>query len=397
MQMSALKSSARIQMYPPDSLEQCAHQAPGEAALLITCLRGLPYLVPEDTDWKVLLDLARENGVLLLAHRSLLAMGADIPGFFRDAAWECQTFAERLAQELEVLLQGFRDLHIEVIPFKGPALASALYGDVALRSSNDLDLLVSGDDFLRCKASLLDRGFLEVGTPGDYHGRFVRGEFLVELHFELASPLDFPVDIDHIWGRSLPHAFRGQPVRALSDADLVLYLCCHGLKHGFSRLIWIMDVARALHGWRPDAYVQLVRQARRQGLEPYLLIGCEVVRAMFPQQLPEAMDAATAASPKAVERARRAAARLFSENREVVLNDHRGLYLQAEPNPLKRWRYRLRYLTPVRYLTPTYSDYRWARRHHIQPGLMIVVRPFRLLSKYGLWGAWRIASSTLGW
>ena len=396
--MSVLKTSATpIQMCPPDSLEQCAHEAPDEAALLITCLRGLPYLVPEDMDWKVLLDLARENGVLLLVHQSLLAMGADVPGFFRDAAWECRALAGRLAQEMEGLLQDFRSLHIEVIPFKGPALALALYGDVALRSSNDLDLLVRGDDFPRCKASLLDRGFLELGTPGDYHGRFVRNELLVELHFELASPPDFPVDIDDIWTRSRRHDFRGRPVRVMSDVDLVLYLCSHGLKHGYSRLIWIMDVARALRGWRPDAYKEMVRQSRRQGLEAYLLIGCEVVRAMFPQQLPEAMDAVIAASPKAIERARRAAAKLFSENREVVLNDYRGLYLLAEPNPLKRWRYRFRYLTPVRYLTPTYSDYQWARRHHIQAGLMIIVRPFRLLRKYGFRGAWRIASSTLGW
>jgi putative nucleotidyltransferase-like protein len=312
-------------------------------------------------------------------------MGADIPGLFRDAALECRAFSERLADELAGVLRDLRELHVDVLPLKGPALALALYGDVALRSSNDLDLLLRLDDFPRCEALLLDRGFLGLGPPGEHDRRFVRNELLVELHFELASPRDFPFDIDHIWSRSRPHDFRGQPVRTMSDIDLVLYLCCHGLKHGFSRLIWIMDVAQALRGWRHDAYTEMVRQARRQGLEPYLLIGCEVVRAMLPQLLPEAMDAATAASPKAVARARAAAWRLFSENREVVINDYRGLYLQAEPSALKRWRYRLRYLMP------TYTDYEWARGHRIQSRLMILVRPFRLLQKYGLRRALRIA------
>jgi hypothetical protein len=383
--MPALRTSAAaIPMRSTVPPGQRAHEPAGEAALLITCLRGLPYLVPEDMDWQVLLDLARENGVLLLVHQSLLAMNADIPAFFCDAARECRVFAEWLADELEGLLHDFREMRVDVLPLKGPALALALYGDVALRSSNDLDLLVRRDDFPRCEALLLDRGFLALGPMSEHDRRFVRNGLLVELHFELASPRDFPFDVDGIWRRSRPNDFRGLSVRAMSDADLALFLCSHGLKHGFSRLIWILDVARALRGWQHSAYKQMVRQARRQGLEPCLLIGCEVVRAMFPQHLPEAMDAATAASPEAVRRARRAAARLFSESLEVVTNDHRGFYLQAEPNTLKRWRYRFRYLMP------TYSDDLWARRHRINSGLMIFVRPFRLLQKYGLWGAWRI-------
>ena len=200
----------------------------------------------------------------------------------------------------------------------------------------------------------------------------------MELHFELASPRFFPFDIDGIWSRSRGSDFRGKPARAMSKGDLVLYLCAHGLKHGFSRLIWILDLSRALQGWKPREYQELMKQAHRQGLCPWLLIGCEVVRAMFPQQLPAALDAVIAASPAALERARRTAERLFSVDQQVVVNDYRGFYLQAEPNPLKRWRYRLRYLSP------TYTDSLWARRHRIDPRLMVILRPFRLLDKYGL-------------
>ena len=117
---------------------------------------------------------------------------------------------------------------------------------------------------------------------------------------------------------------------------------------------------------------------------PWLLIGCEVVRIMFPQQLPAALDEVIAALPAALERARRAATRLFSECQEVVVNDYRRFYLEAESNPFKRWRYRLRYLAP------TYTDHLWARSHHIHPELMVILRPFRLLKKYGPQRVWRI-------
>jgi hypothetical protein len=119
-------------------------------------------------------------------------------------------------------------------------------------------------------------------------------------------------------------------------------------------------------------------------MRPWLFIGCEVVRTMFPQQLPVELDALMVAYPKALRRARLAVARLFSADQQVVVNDYRVFYLQAEPNPFKRWCYRLRYLAP------TYTDDLWARQRRISPGLMIVLRPFRLLEKYGLSRAWQI-------
>jgi len=50
----------------------------------------------------------------------------------------------------------------------------------------------------------------------------------------------------------------------MSDDDLVLYLVFHGLKHGFSRLIWILDVAMALKGLRNCSFGELMRRAQLQ-------------------------------------------------------------------------------------------------------------------------------------
>lgn len=373
-----------------DPLRQSVSQPVDEATLLITCLRELPFHIPYDINWRALLTLAEENGVLLLVYEPLLAVGTDMPAFFRDAVRECRVAAESLGAALEALLQDFGECGIEVLPLKGPALALALYGDAALRQSNDIDLLVRRDDFSNAEALLLAQGFSALGAASEHDRRFRRGELLVELHFELASPRFFPFDIDGIWSRSRRADFRGKPARAMSNSDLVFYLCAHGLKHGFSRLIWILDLSRALRGWEPCEYQELMRQAHRRGLAPWLLIGCEVVSAMFPQQIPAALDAVIAQSPVALERARRAAARLFIVDQQVVVNDFRSFYLQAEPNPLKRWRYRLQYLMP------TYTDYLWARHHRINPRLMVILRFFRLREKYGLSRVWQILFPSKG-
>src|SRR5579862_128567 len=214
-----------------------------EAALLITSLRGLPIIIPPEIDWQVLRRLAEENGVLALLHLLLATAGAEIPDFFTAAAMASRSSAERLASELEGVLQGFAERGIEVLPLKGPAMALALYGDATIRSCKDLDLLVRRADYSDAERFLLDRGF--TAKPLDeYHAKFLRRDLLVELHLEVASPLYFSFNTEKVWSRSHPDRFRGKPARVMCDEDIILYLCLHGLKHRFSRLIWILDLAR---------------------------------------------------------------------------------------------------------------------------------------------------------
>lgn len=367
--------------FMPETEAQC--QTTGEASLLITCLRGLPYVVPHDTDWQALLGLAAPHGVLLLVHQSFLEKNIEIPGFFATAVREQSNAAKMIAAELECLLKQFAERAIDVLPLKGPALAETLYGDVTMRSCNDLDLLVRREDFERAEVLLSDMGFIARATAGDYHRKFLREGVMVELHFGVGPPRSLPFDLNGAWSRAGRGRFRGMPMRVMSDDDLVLFLCLHGLKHGFSRLIWILDIGRALGKAQHCSPEELAQSARRQGLEQALLIGCELVRETLPRQLPQGMDAVVAASPKAAERARLAVARLFAgagatNDLEIWCSS-----LQTDWSARRRWRRRLGFFAP------TITDYAWAERHRIYRGLAPILRPFRVLQKYGPSKVWR--------
>jgi hypothetical protein len=361
------------------------HQAANEAALLISCLRGQPFTVLQDLGWQVLLELAEAHGVLLLLDQAFRERHVQTPDFFATAVRKHLDVVARFAAELEELLKQLAKEGIEVLPLKGPVLAEALYGNVTMRSCDDLDLLVRREDFPRAGQLLLDLGFAARTAGDDYHRKFLREGVLVELHYGVASPRSFPFDLDGVWDRARSEQFRDQPMRVMSDGDLVLFLCLHGLKHGFSRLIWISDLARALESVRNDGAQELAKHAQRQGLEQALLIGCQIVREVLPQQLPSEMEALLTESPQAAERARHAVKRLFSEGTGAN-NDPEiwGLYLQTEGSARQRWRRRLSFLMP------TAGDYAWAERHRIYRGLMPAIRPFRLLHKYGASRAWRI-------
>lgn len=53
-----------------------------EAALIISCLHGLPLDPSQKPGWHAILQMASAHGVLGIIYRSLLEASSEIPGFF---------------------------------------------------------------------------------------------------------------------------------------------------------------------------------------------------------------------------------------------------------------------------------------------------------------------------
>lgn len=356
-----------------------------EAALLIACLHECQLSAPSDIDWPVLLTLCKNHGVLPLVYRALAANGTEIPQTFLDAVHDSHRSTERLAVELELLLASFAQHRVEVIPLKGPLLAEALYGDVMMRPCVDLDLLVGVGDFSRAETLLVEAGWRAFAPADDYQRKYIRDGILVELHFEVVSPRAFPFDLNGVWRRAQNATFHGHPLKMISEPDRCLYLLLHGLKHEYSKLIWILDAALALKAAGRDGNSrELVEQAKAQALDKVLYIGCEMVREVFPQHLPEVLVSGLAESPKAIRHARAFVETLLTGEGSTCC-DLRAFYLQTETDRVKRWRRRLTFFVP------TNEDYRWAMDHRIPRSLAPLLRPFRLLAKHGFRKAWRTA------
>jgi len=349
-----------------------------EAALLLTSLRGLPFQVPRDLDWQALLDLASAHGVLFLVHQSFVRNDIEVSGLFSVAAHKHKEIAYKYTSELKSLLQLFSRHNIATIPLKGPALSELLYGDAAARASVDLDLLVQHKDYSPAEHLLFQQGFTALHEIKHDQRKFLRGGTVVELHFGIVPPQPFSFDLDGVWNRAQRRTFQGVPMLAISDEDLALYLCLHALNHSFSRLIWILDIAHALERLEPDSVQQLAKNAQRQGVELPLLIGCEIVRETLAPRSMQSIETLITQSPVAAGKARHAVEQFFADPETWIYR------LRIEFSGSRRWHRRLRLLVP------TVHDYAWAERHHLHPGVAPIVRPFRLLQKYGPARIWRI-------
>jgi len=163
-----------------------------------------------------------------------------------------------LASNLPKVTEILQSHGIPSLPYKGPVLASLMYGDSALREFSDLDILIHHLDAAPACKVLLDAGFTETyGIPPSLRGAF----------FETASACDFlaPSSVFRIeihWknsGRAVSHFpeewfWKGQQQVTMGDVTVetipllthLLLLCIHGSKHGWSRLGYLCDIAALL-------------------------------------------------------------------------------------------------------------------------------------------------------
>jgi hypothetical protein len=346
-----------------------------EADFLLASLRQEGVPTPPALDWDALLLLAESHGVLPLFQ---VAQPGQLPAKFVSHAREQCAFSLSLSRELKGLLEQFRQHNVAVIPLKGPALAELLYGNVWARPSDDLDLLVRQEEFARAEALLIALGFAPSGEADEYHRGFERDGILVELHFRIAAPSALGFDLSGAWARSQTMQFRGAPVCHFAPVDLLLYLSLHGLKHRFAKLIWVLDVVHALDALNDSERSSLIGQASTHRLKNLLLTSCDIAQRIFDIELPAAVGDAIQTRPDLAAKADAMAKAVLATIADPTTSVYDArYYLQLADDPGQRWRQRLRFFLP------TQQDHQWVARHHLHPKCAALLRPFRLLCKYG--------------
>lgn len=210
--------------------------------------------------WDVVLDLADRHGVQPLLFQALSSLQDAVPSeYFGALAQKYQTNVHKallLSRELIRIVDELSAIGIEVMPYKGLALAEAIYGDIALRQSGDIDLFVRTDDLLRAREALGKLGFtphlrwsgakeksyLRSGYEYSFDG--AAGRNLLEVQWAI-QPRFYAVDFDMegMFQRAAVVPVAGHPMKTPSPEDLFIVLSLHAAKHVWGRLNWLCDLA----------------------------------------------------------------------------------------------------------------------------------------------------------
>lgn len=239
-------------------------------------------LSPARVRWRVLFDLAERHGVQPLLYQALSRTEDLIPAAeLRMLAQLYQTNLHKallLARELIHLVDHLADKGIEVLPYKGIALAESLYGDMALRQTGDIDLLIRARDLEAIQAAVRELGYvphsslsaaeqrasLSSGYECVFDGRAARN--LLEVQWAIL-PRFYAVDLtqEDLFRRAVSIRVAGHAMKTLCPEDLFLVLCVHAAKHVWARLIWLCDLARIMLLPQVD-WAWISEQARNLGI-----------------------------------------------------------------------------------------------------------------------------------
>jgi len=338
-----------------------------------------------ESEWLDALAIADEENLLPLLAARLSAFEDQLPPSVSAPLAEVRRTAQQEAflcsATLKHMLSAFHERGIPVISLKGPWLAERLYGDAALRSYSDLDLLVRPRDWAACEHLMSELGFSPCVRSDDRHRSWRRAGFKVEAHFRLANPLDFDVDTGGIWNRAQLSEFRGVPAWLLAPSDELLFLCLHAVYHCFERLRLVVELSSAFRQL-PLPNVAACGQ-RGSELESVLALSRLLVRRFegYPS-----LTEPPAAWLNAIPRLERVADRIWQrcllhQAAPTEWQTSHRLYLAMEarawPRFLRRIRHSRNLLT--RFID---ADFELAARFHLRRNWQVwILRQFRLLPK----------------
>lgn len=168
----------------------------------------------------------------------------------------------KITSEMGVIASLFNSNNIKVLFLKGPILGKELYGDISLRTSKDIDILIPFKDIKRTKQLLLKHGYKEKEETEfilnehkwrAHHLVFYQPDsnIYIEIHWRLNELPDKEPSFDSLWGRKNISPLTLEPIYTLGREDLFLYLASHGARHGWFRLRWLVDVDRLMKNNTP--------------------------------------------------------------------------------------------------------------------------------------------------
>jgi len=354
----------------------------------------LARLGPEP-EWNAILELARRQGIAPLLARALEnaggieEMSAGAREELKEFCKEHLFFTLRMTAELGRICGRFAAAGVEAAAVKGPALAQQAFGGGSLRQYADLDIVVRQRDAARATRILLEDGYAAEISEEEAGGKNIPGQYcfwrespaaLVELHTERTLRYfvkGFPVE--ELFARRERVSVDGQSVPALAAEDALVFICVHGSKHFWERLMWIADVAGFVERQSGLDWGKALAVARETGTERMVRLGLLLAADVLAAEIPaEAIAAA---------RADRAAARLAGELGQRFRGGE-----EMEEGALRRartrawmcgggWRgaaFLLRLL-----FTPTEEDWSGESGRRAAGWRGVLRRPVRLARKYG--------------
>jgi hypothetical protein len=380
-----------------------------EQKVLLYCARSQfldPYpakvkqLAEKGINWKTVVDLSETHKLTQLLYQNLKTgcrevVPDEILSRLQNIyAYQVQ-FILYLTGELVSLVKDFSAMGIPALPYKGPVLATQVYGNLALRPFIDLDILVPVDKIDPAKKLLLDKGY-RISWPeiplsevqerahirSKYNYQFFQSDrnITLELHWGVMPRyFAFPSSPAWLWQDLYTIPLAGTPILAFPIEKLLLILCVHGGNHLWDRVSWICDISELISRHADINWDTVFRDASRFGVQRLLLSGLRLAHDLLDARLPDEIWKQVQADAKV---------EWLAQNMMKRFAAFRWSGSGFMDIPVYHLRSRERYRDKVNYClqiaVPSSKDWSFLALPDQLDFLYYLIRPFRLAFEYGI-------------
>lgn len=263
--------------------------------------------------WEVVLSVAESHGVLPMLNRALSRFRDVVPSeVFETLGQRYQSNIHKalmLSRELFRVVDRLSADRIEVMAYKGLALAEAVYGDIALRQTGDIDLFIHAADFRRVREAVRDLGYWPHTAVSEAHEKEhlmsgyecafdgPAGPNLLEVQWAI-QPRFYAVDLDmeKLFHRAEMTFVAGRAIKTPALEDLFLVLCVHAAKHVWGRLIWLCDLLRIME--LPNLnWERMAARSERLGIMRIVRVSILLANRLLKASIPTAGRASFGSDP----------------------------------------------------------------------------------------------------
>ena len=235
-------------------------------------------------DWDRFLQVVKRHRVAGLVQEGLTRAHTEIPAHISSkiAAETRASLQYNLASAAEAsrVWHLFTEAHLPVMFIKGVSLAVLAYGNIGLRHSRDIDLLVPAPAISEACGILERCGYRRSLPPPNFSEAQLRTwlhrckeicyihdgkQLVLELHSRLFDNSRLLSDIVIDGPLRIVSVTKEISLPTLGNADLFAYLCAHGAVCRWFRLKWLADIGALLAQQSESGIEQFYLAAEARG------------------------------------------------------------------------------------------------------------------------------------
>ena len=287
-----------------------------EDELLIYCARTdvnseikdkILYLIQNKVDWNYLLKLASRHRLLSLLYHNLNSICPELvpEDILKELKDKFNVNVRKnlmLTGELIKVLNLLESEGITAIPYKGPVLASMVYGNIGQRELDDLDIYIEKSVVLKINKMLSLKGYVPRFNLNEKMVKtYIRSQdelvliekdqhCLIEFHWKFSSNFfSFPFIPELLLSKNISEdILNGKNILTFSPEDTFLILAVHAAGHHWSRLAWLCDIAELIEKYNLD-WDEIISKSNKLGVRRIIYVTIylvdEILGSKFPKKI----------------------------------------------------------------------------------------------------------------